>query len=154
MGNNYRQGIYEVINKSKYVGVKNPRYMSSWELRVFEYFDRNPNVVEWGAETVIVPYISQADMCDQFPNGKPRRYLIDLYVKFRNRSGNIVKQLIEIKPFAQTQQPKPTRGKRKNTYLKEVYTYQVNTDKWIAAAKFAKDRKMLFRIITEKDIFK
>lgn len=152
---NFLQGTYEVINKEKYKGVKKPRYLSSWELDVFRRFDTNPNILEWGSETVIIPYISLIDACEQFPNGKPRRYMVDLYVKyFDKQTGEIVKELIEIKPYKQTQEPKPTKGKRKTTYLKEVYTYQVNKSKWIAAANWAKKRGMRFRVITEKVMYK
>lgn len=143
----FRQGIYEVKNKSKYVGSQNPRYMSSWELVVFKFFDDNPSVKKWGAETVIIPYYSHADE-------KNRRYMIDLFVEYENKRGKVVRELLEIKPHAQTQPPKKGGRKKKSTYLKELYTYQVNVDKWSAAKKYAKKRKMDFRVLTEHDIFK
>jgi hypothetical protein len=143
---NYKQGIYNVKNKDKYKGIKNPRYMSGWELHVFEYIDKSPHVICWSSEIIIVPYYSHMDQ-------KKRKYLVDLYVEY-NVNGNIIKELIEIKPSAQTQPPKKRGKKKQSTYLKEVYTYNVNIDKWKAASLYAKQRGWTFRLLTEKDIFK
>jgi len=143
----YKQGTYKVKNKSKYVGQGDPRYLSSWEYDCFEFFDMHPDVIQWGAENVIVPYYSTAD-------GRNRRYMVDLFVKYKDEKGQVIKELVEIKPFCQTQPPKKTRRKKQSTYLKESYTFQVNIDKWKAASLYAKKRKMRFRIITEKNIFR
>ena len=147
MAGNYRQGIYEVKNKEKYVGVKNPRYMSSWELDFMRFLDDNPNIIKWGSEIVVVPYYSPVDE-------RNRRYMVDIFMQYRNRHGDIKTELVEIKPFNQTQQPKQTKGKKKKTYLKEVYTYNVNQAKWNSASRYAKERGWTFRVITEKDIYK
>lgn len=143
----YVQGTYNVKNKDKYVGTKEPRYLSSWELKVFEEFDRNPMILQWGSEPVVIKYFSSAD-------NKYRRYMVDIFVKYKKSDGTIVKELIEIKPYIQTQPPQAKKGKRKQTLLKEIYTYNVNMDKWKAAVDFCKKRNIGFRIITEKDIFK
>ena len=142
----YKQGIYEIQNKDKYVGVKNPRYMSSWELDVFRYLDGNPKVLKWGAETVIIPYYSPADE-------RNRRYMVDLFIEYQDRTGSTVKELVEIKPYTQTQPPTKRGRKSKETMVKEVYTYNVNRAKWIAAADYAKKRGMKFRLLTEKEIY-
>jgi len=148
VGNKFHQGNYEVQNPEKYVGnIKKVRYLSSWELVIFKFFDNNKNILKWGAETVVIKYYSNADQ-------KHRRYMVDLFVEYKNTNGEIKKELIEVKPLAQTIPPISKRGKKKTTYLKEVYTYQVNIDKWQAASIFAKARGMTFRIVTEKDIFK
>ena len=143
----YKQGIYKVKNKDKYVGVKDPRYMSSWELDVFKYMDISTAVIKWGAEVVIIPYYSPADE-------KNRRYMVDLYIEYKTRTGQIRKELVEVKPFAQTQPPMKKGRKSKTTFLREVYTYNVNAAKWAAATDYAKKRGMVFRIITENDIYK
>ncbi len=146
MARNYKQGIYEVRNKEKYIGHKNPRYLSSYELEVWRWCDMSPAVQRWGAECVIVPYTSQV-------KGRQSRYIVDLYVEFKDRDGIIHKQLIEIKPYAQTQ--KPVKGrKRKATFIQESLTFQNNQEKWEAATKYAKERGWVFRILTEKQIFK
>lgn len=138
-----KNNIYEVQNKEKYIGTHNPRYLSSWELQVFQRFDLNPNVIRWGSETTRIPYYSNAD-------AKMRIYMVDLFVEFLNTQGEVVKELIEIKPYSQTQPPKKTSRKTLQTYTKELYTYQVNRDKWMAAIDFCKKRGMRFRILTEK----
>jgi len=149
MGNKrYKQGIYEVINKDKYKGdSKKVRYLSSWEQHVFKFFDMNPNIIHWNSEDVVIPYFSRAD-------NRNRRYMVDLYVKYKNKNGDIIRELVEIKPFAQTQPPVKKKGKKKSTYLNEYYTFCVNMDKWSAASEYARKRKMTFRVITERDIFK
>ena len=143
----YKQGTYKVKNTSKYLGTSNPRYLSSYELRVFNYLDNSPHVLKWGAEIIIVPYYSPADESN-------RRYMVDIYAEYRKPSGEVVKEIIEIKPTKDTIQPKKTRGKKQRTYLREVYTYNVNIAKWIAATAYAKARGWTFRLLTEKDIFK
>jgi len=143
----FLQGEYKVKNKDKYVGNKDPRYLSSWELEAFKYLDGNPNIMRWGSELVIIKYFSPVD-------GRDRRYMVDLFVEYYNSSGKLVKEIIEIKPFKETKPPKNTSRKKRQTYLKELYTWEVNKAKWAAAAIFAKQRKLTFRIITEKSIFK
>lgn len=142
----FRQGKYIVKNKEKYLGTKDPRYMSSWELDVFKRLDENPNVLKWGSETVIVPYYSTID-------GRKRRYMVDIYVEYL-KNGEKITEIIEIKPFKETKPPKKVGRKKKETYLKELYTYSVNVQKWEAATKYAKERGWNFKIITEKDMYK
>ena len=36
-------------------------YRSSWELRVMNYFDRNPNILQWASEEFSIPYRSPID---------------------------------------------------------------------------------------------
>ena len=144
----FMQGSYTVINPKKYVGdVKKVRYLSSWELHLFKFLDLNPHILFWGSESTIVPYYSPAD-------GRNRRYMVDIFVKYKNKNGDIIKELLEVKPHAQTLPPKNTARKKKTTYLKELYTYNVNIAKWKAASEYARKRKMEFRIITEKHLFK
>lgn len=145
---NLKQGYYEVINTDKYRGdVKKVRYLSSWEYDICVYFDKNPNVLEWNSEDIVIPYYSPADK-------KKRRYMVDFWVKYKDRNGNIKQELVECKPYAQTQPPTKRGRKSKTTLLNEQYTYQVNVAKWTAAAEFAKKRGMTFRIITENDIYR
>ena len=142
----FRQGIYEVQNKDKYLGAKNPRFMSSWELEFFRFLDRHTNVLKWGAETVIVPYYSPIDQ-------RNRRYMVDIYVEFL-KGGKVTKELIEVKPKKELFLPKKTGRKKKETYLREMYTWNVNQAKWAAAKKFAEARGWVFRVMTEDQLFR
>lgn len=146
MSYRYNQGIYQVKNKEKYIGTRDPRYLSSYELRFFQWCDRSKNVRKWGAEVVVVPYFNE-------PKNRKARYIVDIYLEYIDKHGEIQRELIEIKPYAQVIPPK--RGKkRKDIYENEMLTYIQNQNKWKAAEVFAKERGWNFRIITENSIFK
>jgi len=104
--------------------------------------DKNVNVIKWSSEEIIIPYISPVDR-------RPHRYFPDFYVESRSTTGRSKKRVIEVKPYAQTQQPKRRKGSR---YLTEVRTYGVNVAKWKAAREYCRDRKMEFMILTEKEL--
>ena len=93
----YKQGLYTPINKEKYIGKGTPRYLSSWELKFFRWCDLNTNIIEWGSENIIIPYISPVDK-------RIHRYMVDNYVKIKE-GNKITKYLIEIKPKKQTVAP-------------------------------------------------
>lgn len=144
---NLSQGIYEPVNKDKYVGAKSPRYLSSYELQVFKMLDAHPSILKWGAEVVVVPYYN-------IVKERKARYIVDIYVKYQTRTGEIIEELIEIKPYAQTIPPVKTPRKRQDVYEEEVRTFAVNQAKWEAAGKFASERGWRFRKLTEHQIFK
>lgn len=109
-----------------------------------KWCDDNISVVEWGSETVIVPYISPID-------NKVHRYFVDFYIKIKNKNNAIEKYLIEIKPEKFTKPPEIPKKKTKR-FIDEVFQYGVNDAKWKAAFEFCKDRNMKFIILTEKDL--
>jgi len=145
MARSYKQGKYEVQNWDKYIGTKTPRYLSSYEKSVFEFLDRSPAVKKWGSEVVVVPYYNTVKQ-------RKARYLVDIYVEYENKHG-IQKELLEIKPYNQTQ-PVKKGNKKESTYIEESLTYQQNTDKWKAASKYAEERGWKFKILTERSIFR
>ena len=55
------------------------------------YCDQSDNVIEWGSEEVIIPYVSPLD-------GRMHRYFPDFYIKVKESTGRIKKMIIEIKP--------------------------------------------------------
>lgn len=143
----YKQGFFKPLNPKKYIG--NPTnivYRSGWEKRVMEWADGNPNVLRWCSEEVIIPYLSPID-------NRYHRYFVDFFVEAKGRDGSIRKMLIEVKPKAQTQEPKKQSRKTKR-YITEVMTYGINQAKWNAAEEYCKDRGWEFRVITESDLFK
>ena len=89
----YKQGVYKPVNRAKYIGIRSPEYRSSWELKFFQWCDKNPNVLEWGSESVVVPYKSPVD-------GKHHRYFVDNVVAIRE-GNEINRYLVEIKPLKQ-----------------------------------------------------
>jgi hypothetical protein len=135
------QGKYKIKNPEKYKGDhRNIIYRSSWELRVFNYMDRNPDVIKWSSEEIIIPYKSPID-------GRKHRYFPDVWMKTKN--GDVY--LIEIKPFKETVEPKK-RSRITKQYLYEVRTWGINSAKWDAARDFCADRNWKFKIITEKEL--
>jgi hypothetical protein len=75
-------------------------------------------------------------------------YLVDLCITFSNGQT----YLIEIKPKAQTVEPK-RRSRVTKAYITEVMTYAKNISKWEAAEAYCKDRGYTFSIWTE-DVIK
>lgn len=144
---NYLQGKYEVVNVEKYkADPAKCSYRSSYELHTWEWADRTPTVLEWAVETIVVPYFDPV-------KNKNRRYIVDLWLKFKDRNGDIHTEIVEIKPMNQVIQPKKG-GKKESTFLTENLTYVTNMAKWSAAKEYARLRGWNFRIITEESIFK
>jgi hypothetical protein len=143
----YKQGFFKPLNPKKYIGdPTNIVFRSGWEKRVMEWLDTNANVIRWGSEEVIIPYVSPID-------NKVHRYFTDFYVEAVGRDGETRKMLLEVKPKAQTQEPKKPQRTTKR-YITEVMTYGVNQAKWKAAEDFCRNRGWEFRLITETELFK
>jgi len=135
------KGKYQPKNPKKYKGdYTNITYRSSWELRVFNYMDRNPDVIAWSSEEIVIPYRSPID-------GRYHRYFPDVYMKTKNGT----EYLLEIKPFHETQPPKK-KSRVTKKYLNEVKTWGINSAKWEAAHEYCADRKWKFQLITENEL--
>ena len=145
MRNPYKQGIFKPIHIEKYKGTHPIIYRSALELSFMRWVDNNSRILEWGSESIIIPYIKPV-----LSNTKPKihRYYPDFNITMLTEAGP-KKYLIEVKPARQTQPPKPRKGK--NT-LREQYTYAVNDAKWKAASAWCKSNNYNFQILTEKDL--
>ena len=140
----FKQGIFKPKNPEKFIG-KFAIFRSSYERAFFLKMDNNPNVLEWGSENVIVPYKHPID-------NKIHKYYVDAYVVIKE--GNATnKYLIELKPSSQTEQPKASKRKKKETMIYENFQWKVNQAKWAAAEQYAKLKGAKFLILTEKDLF-
>ena len=131
------RGKFRPQNYKKYKGDHtNIIYRSGWELKFMKYLDRQPEVLLWSSEEVIIPYRSPID-------NRLHRYYPDFWVKTTKGES-----LIEIKPKKQT---KPPYGKDKRTkaYRNAVLTFAKNKAKWNAAENYCDDRQMKFLILTE-----
>ena len=138
-------GRFKPKNYKKYKGdPTNVFYRSLWERRFMVYCDNNPNILEWGSEEIIIPYKSPLDK-------KVHRYFPDFFIKYKNSSGKIIREIIEVKPKRHLSPPKEPKRKTKR-YLGEVNTYIINQAKFKAAEEFRKDRKLGFRILTEEHL--
>ena len=140
----FTQGIFKPENPDKLIGNKQPIFRSSWELRFFRWADRNANVLAWGSENIIIPYLSPLD-------SKVHRYFVDNFVVFAGCNGEREKFLIEIKPSKQLKQPSNDRKKTK-TLLYEQKTWIINQVKWRAARDWAVKKGYKFIILTEKEL--
>lgn len=60
--------------------------------------------------------------------------------------------MLEVKPKAQTIEPKPQKRKTKR-YITEVTTWATNKSKWKSAEEFCADRGWQFLVLTEHEIF-
>jgi len=141
----YRQGIFKPTNHNKYMGTSHPIFRSGWELKFFRWADTNENIVQWGSENIIIPYINPLD-------GKVHRYFVDSFIIFKDKNGNKKKFLVEIKPSKQVAKPIDNNRKKKSTVLYEQTTWITNQAKWEAAKKWAKTKGCEFIILTEKEL--
>lgn len=153
-------GLYEVVNKEKYVGLKKPFYRSSWECRFMSWCDNNPNVIKWSFESIEIPYVITE-------NGfsKSHRYIPDFYVEILNKQNQLKKFLVEIKPYNQgpiknskneVYVPKPPKNKNAKAlkrYYLEMKTYKKNTLKWNAARSYCQRNGLEFVILTKENLF-
>lgn len=134
------QGIYTPKNPEKYMGTTLPIYRSSWEKDMFVTCDLNPAVFQWMAEPFPIQYVCPFDR-------RVKNYWPDLLIKYVQADGTIKSQIIEIKPFKQTNM-ESARGK------KDKMMVQVNLYKWAYAQKFCEDNGLEFKVLTEKDLYK
>lgn len=147
MAKETQQGKYILKNPYKYEGdPTNVIFRSSWEKRLMIFFDTHESIISWSSEELAIPYFWELD-------GKIHRYFPDFLVTMKTRQG-IVRMMLEVKPYSQTIEPKKTSRKREKTFLMEVEAYTKNLAKWKAAERYCQERGWLFRIITEKELFK
>jgi hypothetical protein len=137
----YKQGLYTPTNPGKYVGDLNKiMFRSSWELDFNKYLDHNPNIVRWASEEIHIPYIKPT-------TGRTHKYFPDYWIEYVDRQGQLVQELIEIKPSNQVEVSKRRLSEG------EKVTYAINQAKWQFAQAWCNQRGLLFRILTEKQLF-
>ena len=135
-------GRFKPSNPQKYMGNhENIVYRSSWECRVMNWLDKNPSIVSWASEELIIPYKSPVD-------NRMHRYFPDFVVKVRGQNGKTRTMMLEVKPKKQTKPPEQQRRVTKR-YITEVATWGVNQAKWAAATEYCKDRGWEFMLVTE-----
>ena len=140
------KGIYKPSYPKKYKGdQRNIIYRSLWERKFMNYCDLNENILEWASEEFFIPYHDPTSyrVCIYFP---------DFFIKYKDKDGNIRRSVIEVKPMRETLEPKATKGKSRKTLINESVTYVKNQAKWKAAREFCADRKLEFKIMTEKEL--
>lgn len=137
---------YKPRYPDKYKGTLPIVARSQWEYDVFRAIDRNPHILSWSSESIIIPYISPVD-------GKMHRYFPDIFIEAKGKNGEILCELIEIKPLEQTVPPKIGPRMTETVKRKATETYAVNMAKWKAATEYCKKKGWKFRILTEREIY-
>ena len=136
------KGRYKPQNPRKYTGDPyNVIYRSLWERKFMVYCDTSVNIIEWGSEEIIIPYLSPWD-------GRLHRYFPDFYIKVRQSDGSLKKMIIEVKPKRQCSPPKEPKRKTKK-YLGDVKTWGINQAKWEYATEWCNKNDMEFKILNE-----
>jgi len=135
------RGMFNPKNPEKYAGdSKRIVFRSSWELKFCKYCDTNQDITYWASEELAIPYVNPIDR-------KVHRYYPDFIIKTKNGK----RFMIEIKPSAQTKQPKP-KTKKSRAFMRESLEYIKNIAKWQAADVYCNDNNMEFKIFTEKEL--
>lgn len=135
----FAQGVFEVKNPQKYVGKGKPRYRSGWEWTFMQFCDNNDSILQWASESVAIPYKNPI-------TGKMTQYIPDFLVQYRTKNNTVITELIEIKPKKQSVIESKASQRDKAIVA-------VNYAKWAAAQKWARRNGLVFRVITEQDIF-
>lgn len=137
------KGRYNPQHPKKYKGDHhNIIYRSLWERKFMVYCDTSDNIIEWGSEEIIIPYLSPWD-------GRMHRYFPDFYIKVRQHNGTIKKFIIEVKPKKQCSPPEKTPKRKTKRWFKEVKTWGVNSAKWKYATSWCENNGMEFKILNE-----
>jgi len=135
----FAQGVYKVENTQKYVGNSSPRYRSGWELAFMRFCDSNDNILQWASESIVIPYRHPL-------TGKISNYIPDFLVTYRTKNNKTFAEVIEIKPKKQS----VIEGKMSE---RDRAVVAVNYAKWDSAQKWCQRQGLVFRVITEDDIF-
>ncbi len=134
------QGQFAPKNPEKYVGdMAHCIYRSSWEKDFMHTCDENPAILQWAAEPFSIPYICPF-------TGKKKNYWPDFLLCYLDKNGNLIKEVIEIKPIKQS-----LIEKAKSKHDKEQLA--VNQAKWQATTMFCRANGLKFRIMTEEQLY-
>lgn len=134
------KGRFIPKNPQKYLGNADKIiFRSSWEVKLFKWLDTTPAVLQWASEEFSIPYLHPFEK-------RVANYYPDALVIYKDKYGNLKKEIVEIKPYKETVlTPRATD--------RDKYALAVNQAKWKAAATFAEQQGMSFRVITEKTMF-
>ena len=136
----FAQGIFTPTNPQKYVGRREPRFRSGWELAFMRFCDTNDNILQWVSEGISIPYRNPL-------TGKMTNYVTDFLVTYRTRDNTMRAELIEIKPKKQS-------VIESKASARDRAIVAVNYAKWDAATKWCRRQGLTFRVITEDQIFR
>ena len=140
MASKFARGKFTMRHPEKYVGTKQPTYRSSWEHTFMNFCDTNTSVQKWASEAIQISYRDPL-------TGKQTVYVPDFFIQYVDKKGQVLTELIEIKPASQT----ILERVGKNKYNQAQFVK--NQAKWAAASIWCKQQGIKFRILNENDIF-
>jgi hypothetical protein len=135
----YNQGQFTPKNPSKLIGNANPQYRSGWELAMMTFLDNHPSVIQWASESIRIPYVNPL-------TGRRSQYVPDFLVLYQDKTGKQHAELIEVKPKKEAMLEN-AKSKRDKAFL------IINTAKWAAAMQYCKKNGLIFRLVTEDQLF-
>lgn len=136
----FAQGKFNLKNPEKYVGKKTPTYRSGWEFHFMKFCDEHPSIIQWASEAIRIPYRNPL-------TGKQTIYVPDFFITYHDKNGKQRVELIEVKPSNQSSRERLGRSKANQAH------YVINQAKWEAAQAWCKQKGIIFRVVTEEDIF-
>jgi len=136
---NYRQGDYQVKNPHKYVGNNTPRFRSGWEMSFMHFLDTNDSILQWASESISIPYRNPI-------TGKQSIYIPDFLITYRTKDNTMKAEVIEIKPKKQS-------VLESKASARDRAVVAVNYAKWDQATKWCRRNGLVFRVITEDQLF-
>lgn len=136
----FANGRFNLKNPEKYIGLGSPLYRSSWEWAVMRMCDNNPAILKWASESVRIPYRDPL-------TGKYTTYVPDFFINYIDKNKKQHAELWEVKPSNQT-----LREKVGKNVLNQAH-YVKNMAKWEAARAWCKQQGIVFRVVSENDIF-
>ena len=135
----YSQGFYTPTNPEKYIGKGSIRYRSSWEWAYMNFLDESSGVLQWASESIRIPYRNPF-------TGKNTIYVPDFFMLYVDKDGKKHAEVIEIKPSKET-----TMEGAKS--MRDRASVALNQAKWAAANAWCRSQGLVFRVLTESDIF-
>lgn len=139
MVSKYTQGQFLAKNPGKLLGNRSPQFRSSWELKIMSFLDSHPSVIQWGSECIRIPYTNPL-------TGKGTVYVPDFLIRYRDKNGNELTELVEVKPKKETFM-EAAKSRRDKAFV------ILNTAKWMAALNFCSKNGIKFRVLNEDSIF-
>lgn len=136
----YAQGTFQIRNPEKYVGNKSPTYRSGWEFVFMQFCDNNPSIIQWASEAIHINYRNPL-------TNKNTIYVPDFLIVYVDKSGKKHAEVIEVKPTKET--TLEAAGKNPRAQAAAI----VNMAKWEAARAWCKNQGLVFRVVTENEIF-
>ena len=135
----YSQGQFIPKNPQKVIGNSQIFFRSSWESKFMQFLDEHAGVIQWASESIRIPYTNPL-------TGKRSQYVPDFLILYQDKTGKQHAELVEIKPKREALMEK-AKSMRDKAFL------AINTAKFAAAMMWAKKNGIVFRVITESELF-